>query len=231
MADLTKAKFKVFKQDETFETIDVLYNPNALTFTKKPKLADINIPGLDAPLKQFVRGETETLKIELFFDTTEGGTGARATSVTTLTDPFYGLTKIDPTTHAPPICSFIWGAKFPGDRLPEMHQNQRRTEFKGLVTDVRQDFKLFSPSGTPLRAVLSLEMDEYRPLHEQIRQLNLQSSDHTRAHVLERGESLSSVAWQHYRNPAEWRRVADANGITDPRRVAPGRTLVIPPVA
>src|SRR5882724_6935831 len=114
MANLQKAKFKVFKQSG-FDEIIVSYNPNTLTFDKKPKIAAINIPGLDSPLQQFVRGETETLSVELFFDTTKDGTGANAKSVTTLTDAFYGLVKIDPQTHAPPICTFIWGAKFPGD--------------------------------------------------------------------------------------------------------------------
>jgi nucleoid-associated protein YgaU len=228
--DLRKARFKVFEANGSETALDVQFNPNSLTFDKKPKVADIPIPGLDAPLKQFVRGETETLSVELFFDTTEKGTGAGATSVTTLTDAFYGLVKIDPKTHAPPICSFLWGSKFPGDSLPDRHGNQRRTEFKGVVKDVKQDFQLFSPEGTPLRAVLTVAIDEYRPLHEQINQLNLQSPDHHRVHVLERDETLALVSHLHLDNAAEWRHVAVANGLDDPRRLDPGRTLSIPPI-
>jgi nucleoid-associated protein YgaU len=230
MADLRKAKFKVFGSGGTETSLDVQFNPNTLAFDKKPKVADINIPGLDAPLKQFVRGETETLSVELFFDTTEGGTGAGATSVTTLTDAFYGLVKIDPKTHAPPICSFLWGSKFPGDSLPDRYGNQRRTEFKGVVTDVKQDFKLFSPEGTPLRAVLTVAIDEYRPLHDQINQLNLQSPDHRRVHVLERDETLALVSYIHLDNAAEWRHIADENEIDDPRRLEPGLALSVPPI-
>jgi len=230
MADLRKAKFKVFEPGGGETSLDVQYNPNSLTFDKKPKLADIPIPGLDAPLKQFVRGETETLSVELFFDTTERGTGAGATSVTTLTDAFYGLVKIDPQTHAPPICAFLWGAKFPGDSLPDRYGNQRRTEFKGVVTDVKQDFQLFSPEGTPLRAVLTVAIDEYRPLHDQINQLNLQSPDHHRVHVLERDETLALVSYLHLDNAADWRHIANANEIHDPRRLEPGLTLSVPPI-
>jgi Contractile injection system tube protein len=228
MTDLRKAKFKVFGSGGGETSLDVQYNPNSLTFDKKPMLADIPIPGLDAPLKQFVRGQTETLSVELFFDTTENGMGAGATSVTTLTDPFYGLVKIDPETHAPPVCAFLWGSKFPGDSLPESYGNQRRTEFKGVVTGVSQEFSLFSPEGTPLRATLTVKLDEYRPLHEQINQLNLQSSDHHRVHILERDETLALVAHLHLDNPADWRYIADANGIDDPRRLDPGRLLTVP---
>ncbi|MEP6817669.1 MAG: hypothetical protein ABI873_19195 [Marmoricola sp.] len=231
MADLSKAKFKVFKEDGSFEQIIVQFNPNALSFDKPIHTADINIPGLDSPLKQFVRGGTETATVELFFDTTESGIGADAVSVTTLTDAFYGLVKIDPKTHAAPVCSFIWGEKFPGDRLPERYGNQRRTEFSCIVTDVKQDFKLFSPEGTPLRAVLTLKLEEYVPVNRQIEQLNLQSSDHTRSHVLEQGDSLALVAWKYLHTVRDWRHIADSNAIDDPRRILPGRALTIPPLA
>ena len=230
MAELSKARFKVFKQDGSSEQITVQYNPNSLSFEKPVHTAEITIPGLDSPLKQFVRGGTETASVELFFDTTERGTGVGATSVTTLTDAFYGLVKIDPQTHAAPVCSFIWGEKFPGDRLPERYGNQRRTEFSCVVTSVKQDFKLFSPEGTPLRAVLTLKLEEYVPLQRQIEQLNLQSADHTRSHVLEQGESLALVSWQYLHDARDWRHIATANRIDDPRRITPGQTLTVPPL-
>lgn len=229
MANLQKAKFKVLKLAGSEEML-VQFNPNSITFDKKPKIAAINIPGLDSPLQQFVRGETETMTVDLFFDSTEKGTGSNADSVTVETDKFYGLVKIDPQTHAPPICVFIWGKKFPGDSLPAFYQDQKRTEFKGLVTDVKQEFSLFSPEGTPLRAKLTLQIAEYKPLHDQIKQLNLQSPDHTRSHVLARGETLASVAADFYLNPARWRAIADENNLQDPRRIDPGMTLTLPPI-
>ena len=229
MTNVHKATFTVAKKGKPGPPIEVQYNPNSLTFEKAPKIADIPIPGLDAPLRQFVRNQAETVSVELFFDTTETGTGANATSVTTLTDKFYGLVKIDPLTHAPPICTFIWGKQFPGDRLPEMYKNQRRTEFKCLVTKVKQDFTLFSPEGTPLRAVLTLTLEEYRPLTEQLQQLDLQSADHTRSHVVAEGNTLASIAWQYLEHPTQWRHIASANAIDDPRRISVGMALIIPP--
>ena len=72
------------------------------------------MPGLDSPLQQFVRGQTETLTIDLFFDTTDYGMGAGATSVTSETDKIYQLIKIEPRRHAPPILTFVWADQFPG---------------------------------------------------------------------------------------------------------------------
>ena len=38
------------------------------------QFAEVAIPGLDAPIIQFVRGQSETLTLDLFFDSTEKGT-------------------------------------------------------------------------------------------------------------------------------------------------------------
>jgi hypothetical protein len=231
VAELVKAQFRVQKGSGDFVNFPVLYNPNSLTFTKKPKIAEIPIPGLNSPLKQFVRGESETMRVELFFDSTQDGPGIEKHSVTSLTDKFYGLVKIDPATHAPPVCAFNWGRRFPGSFLPaDPWGNQKRSEFVGVVTEIKQEFKLFDNAGTPRRAVLTIQMAEYGRLEYQLAQLNLQSAEHTRAHVLQQGESLTSVAWEHYRNTAAWRRVADANAIEDPRRLTPGLTLQVPPL-
>ena len=57
---------------------------------------------------------------------------------------------------------------------------------------------------------------------------NLQTADFSKAHVVVRGESLSSIAAERYDDPARWRPIALANGIADPRALAVGQTLRIP---
>lgn len=99
------------------ETIELQYNPTELSFDKGVQFGEINIPGLSAPLQQFVRGRAETLTLELFFDTTDAGMGRNATSVTTLTDKIFQLAQIESHSHAPPICTFLWNEAFPGSSL------------------------------------------------------------------------------------------------------------------
>src|SRR5262249_32697710 len=79
--------------------LPVRFNPTELNFSKAAQIAEIDIPGLDAPIQQFVRGQAEKMTVELFFDTTETGMDAAALSVTTLTDQFYGLIKIQSESH------------------------------------------------------------------------------------------------------------------------------------
>ena len=51
------------------------YNPTELSFDKQAQIAEIAIPGLDAPIQQFIRGNAEKLTLELFCDTTDDGIG------------------------------------------------------------------------------------------------------------------------------------------------------------
>jgi hypothetical protein len=232
MEQLWKASLvATYHGGRTKEAIDFQFNPTEFTLDKSVQLADINIPGLDTPLVQFIRGQAEKLTMDLFFDTTESGMGAGATSVTTLTDRVYGLVKIQPDDHAPAICSFLWNREFPGTDLSPLLGNQGRTEFQCVVESVKQKFTLFSPEGVPLRATLTVTFREYKTLDEQLRQLNLNSPNRTQSHVVQAGETLAGIAAQHYNLPGQWRRIAEQNGINDPRRLTPGTFLQVPPSA
>jgi Contractile injection system tube protein len=234
----------------TQRTYAVRYNPKELSLEKNVQLGEINIPGLDAPLQQFVRGQAEKLSLELFFDTTEDGMGASATSVTAQTDKIYQMVKVESDSHAPPIVTFCWNAHFPGDTLefgrPSEQDsgaqsgsesggesgsgNQSRNSFTGVVESIRQKFTLFSPEGVPLRATINLVLREFRPLDEQLDQLRLNSPDRTHSHALRAGESLPAVAARYYRRAGDWRHIADENDIDDPRRLNAGTIIVVPAI-
>jgi hypothetical protein len=119
MTQVRKAEIYVEWHDRNREPkrIAVQYNPTEYTLEKSVQLAEVQIPGLDSPLQQFVRGQAEKLTLDLFFDTTEHGMGPGATSVTTETDKIYQLIKIEPERHAPPILTFVWSDQFPGSSV------------------------------------------------------------------------------------------------------------------
>jgi hypothetical protein len=212
------------------ETIPVQYNPTELTLEKKVQFAEIGIPGLTAPLQQFVRGNAEVLTLDLFFDTSDKGMGADAVSVATETDKIYSLARIDPDGHAPPIVEFHWGGGFPGSSLNSRLASQKRQHFTGIIGSIRQNFTLFSAGGLPLRAKLSLTITEYQTLDDQLTNLNLKSPDRTHSHVVQAGDQLWSIAYRYYERPSAWRTIAVANGIEDPRRIGAGTPLSVPAI-
>lgn len=218
---LTKAVIEVLDDDAVdpsrglTKTIEVQFNPTEYSLAKGAQIAEIAIPGIDSPVLQFVRGQNEKLTLDLFFDATQDGLGEGSADVRDRTAAIYQLVKIQPKTHAPPRLRFTWG---------------QGLSFQAIVESVSQKFDLFNPAGVPLRATVSVTFREYKTLEEQLEELNLQSSDHSRRHVVQRGETLSGIAARLYRDAGEWRRLADANPAVDPRRPLPGASLLVPPL-
>ena len=193
----------------------VQFNPAEYTLSKGAQFAEIAIPGIDSPILQFVRGQAETLKVDLLFDTTEFGMGESAVDVRTRTTGFYQLVKMQSKTHAPPRIRLIWGIGL---------------SFTAIVESVEQKFTLFSPVGVPLRATLTVSLKEYKTLDQQLAELNLQSADHTKRRTVIEGDSLAGIAKAEYGDPRLWRLIADANKnvVPDPIRPPVGASLVIP---
>jgi nucleoid-associated protein YgaU len=237
MQQTTKAILKADWGNGRTEQWKVRYNPSELSFEKSAQFGEIAIPGLEAPLQQFVRGEAERMTVELFFDSTEEGMGPGAKSVTEQTDKVFRLIKVDGPSHAPAVVEFIWNAAFPGSSVEfpkgpagSPGGNQQRNRFRGIVQNLRQRFTLFSSEGVPLRATLTLTLIEFRPLEEQLHQLGLSSPDRTHGHVLAAGDTLSGVAERYYGRPRGWRAIALENGLADPRRLPVGRRLSVPAI-
>jgi hypothetical protein len=228
-----KATFQQVNLDGSLgDPLIVNYNPTEYTLNKAAQIAEIAIPGLDSPILQFVRGQTETLSLDLFFDTTEAGMDDGAVSVTKVTDLFYQLIKINGQLHAPPVLFFSWGMQFPGQRpyasMGIGTGSQQRHGFKCVVESVRQRYTLFSPQGIPLRATLTVSLKEYKTLSEQIAEINAQSANHTNSHVVQAGETLAQISASVYNDPTQWRAIADQNNILDPMVLQPGQVLDIP---
>ncbi|MGW0582306.1 CIS tube protein, partial [Streptomyces sp. NPDC002920] len=128
-------------------------------------------------------------------------------------DTFQQLTSRQSNTHAPPVVTFVWGANPP---------------FTGVTDSLSVSYVLFDRDGTPTRAKVSLTLKEFRTAEEQ--QLASATSSPTveKVWTVRRGDSLSSIAAAVYRDAGRWRELAAANGLVDPRRLAPGTALVVP---
>lgn len=191
------------------EQIPVLFNPNQYSLDRSNQIAELGIPGAAAPVLQYVHGNTGTLSMDLFFDTYE-----QQSDVRRYTDKVYGLLGIQRDTHAPPLLTFTWG----------------NFHFRCVLERVSGRFTVFLADGTPVRATLSVSLKEYVDLEDASRGNPLESADHDKTHAVKRGDSLSSLAAVEYGDPAQWRTIAVANGIDNPRLLTPGTVLKLPPL-
>lgn len=167
---------------------------------------------LDAPGLEFGGGMSRTLTMELFFDATEVDGSPK--DVRKQTDQLVMLTRIEREAGQPPICLLSWGQAPSNSDFP----------FYGVITSLTQNFLLFDQTGTPLRARLNVTFTEYNDPKKNVQQTD---PDLT-THQVMRGETLPAIAERWYGDPAEWRVIARANSIDDPRQLEIGGRLVIP---
>lgn len=211
------------RKDEPSLVVPFLFNPKELSVEKSNQFAEVNIPGLSSPIIQFVRGNARSVTMDLFFDTYEKGTDVRiftdritgwdaGSMFSKLPEEKKGLMDIDSDLHAPPVCIFIWGA----------------FAFQCIIEKASKKFTMFLPEGIPVRATLNVTLKEYREVNVQVKEMSLQSADLTKRWVVTQGDSLWSIAAMEYGNPGDWRLIAQANRIDNPRILYPGEELVIP---
>lgn len=216
-SDLQKAYIQVLdaqgKVKEDGE-IPVCFNPGEYSMDKSNEFANINIPGLESPLLQFVRGGLETLTMDLFFDTyTDEKPEKEKRDVRDYTDRIVNLLKIDSDLNAPPVLKFVWGS----------------LDFTCVLSKVNKKFTMFRPDGKPVRATLSVTFNEFKT-EKSTKEKPLQSRDRTKHRILKEGDSLWLIAAEEYGDPAMWRDIAIVNKIDNPRILETGSGISIPPV-
>jgi hypothetical protein len=214
------AKLTIITEDGSTE-IDALYNPEKYSVNKGVQYAEIGIPGLDEPVLQFIRGQNEKVTLDLFFDTTEQGMVDNVVDVRTLTLPVYSLLKVDTDTHAPPRFSIEWGS---GQSL----FGQGNTSSLCVMESMNEEFSLFAPTGEPLRAKLTVTIRMAATVTLQFQETPRNSPNRTTAVMVVRGQNITDIAYQQYGDPTQWRPIADANSIANPRFLDAGTTLTVP---
>lgn len=198
--------------------IPVQFNPEEYTLSRDVNYAQAAIPGLSAPLLQFVSGNMQTLEMELFLDTyEEHKAGSRVVNaarsdVRVLVRQVTDLMSIEPTTHAPPVLLFTWGS----------------LAFTCVLARATQRYTMFLPDGTPVRARLNVTLNEFRNIDLEAKEVKRETSDYTKRHVVSEGETLSAIAGKEYGQAGLWRVIAIANRLQHARRLEPGSKLLLP---
>jgi nucleoid-associated protein YgaU len=217
---LKKATITVLDGERKNEVISVLFNPTEYTFDRSNSYKSIPVPGLGAPLLQFVNGESDQLSMDLFLDDytdPRGPTSLQQKETDPLGKRLRALTKlleIDRTIHAPPPVRFNWGPM----------------EFTAVIEKIGRKVTMFHPDGAPARATLTVAFKEYRTLRQLVEDPRRESADKTKRRVVVGRESLWFIAAREYDDATEWVRVAAANDLDDPREISAGDWLELPPI-
>jgi hypothetical protein len=198
-----------------------LFNPNTYSITKSISWETARTQDcqegranqqFNAPQLVFGGGECRLLTLELFYDVTEH---PKIDDVRIETNRVVKLTRIDKNLKEPPLVMISWGAS------PPMNSD---FPFTGVITQLTQRFTLFRANGNPVRATLDVTLKEFLTREQAQKEVDPEFT----TRLLKRGDTLSSIAVEIYHDPAQWRLIAEANNLDDPRHLPPGVRLVIP---
>jgi hypothetical protein len=221
MADPTgfqKARLDI----EGGERLECWLNPTQYSIAKANDWTTRPVVGTSLPQAQFAGGHARELALELLFDATPDG------DVSTATDQLFKIMEVDQSLAAggsgnqarPPSITLSWGAF---------------TSFKAVCRHLHVQFELFSPDGTPIRALAAMTLVQVEkdarsgggtPAPAQ--NPTTRADRRVRSHVVRDGDSLPLLAYQYLGDATRWREIAIASDIDDPLRLERGRRLEIP---
>lgn len=205
----------------------VQFNPESYTDATEVELAPTEQAHGDVGQEaKFKAIKPKTYSFDLLMDGTgyspapppagalDGVAPSTGLSVVAQIEHFKATTGFSGNVHRPRYLVLVWG--------------------KLVATCVLESFsiayKLFSPEGLPIRAVMSTTFKEHKDNEQAELEKNLSSPDVQHAHVVKEGEMLPTVVHKIYGTTRHYLSVARVNGLDTVRALEAGAMLRLPPV-
>jgi hypothetical protein len=195
------------------------YNPTEVRFSRAVRFKrEPTQSSKTDPPAQFQGTEATALQLQLLLDAVGG---PAASGVQPQIDQLVAWTTVphsdDSQAASPALLVFNWGSLRIGND----------SSFTGYLEQLQVTIELFARDGTPLRATAALTMksDAGSPAGTNPTS-GTERSRHRR--VLQRGQTLHSLAYDEFGDAQVWRAVADTNGIDDPLRLPMGKEILLP---
>jgi hypothetical protein len=240
-----------FLLEETGQRIGCLLNPDSVVIRRRSGVQERRSSAgqltgsalADDPLL-FTGGGRTDLELDLLFDTSLTDPANPTTDVQELTRPLWELAE---NVTGPDgfgrlrTVRLVWGKTW---------------NVQGLVTAIAERFERFDQGGVPQRSWMRMRLTRVGGVAAASPTIAQASGSFANATVGEvpedqviihevvggpdtldaagevvPGERLDDIASRYYGEPSLWRVLAAYNGISDPTRIPPPRTLRIPPLS
>lgn len=194
----------------------VLVNPESYEMNHTIEYNTDAATGNNGTTASYTRHDPEEFACELWFDNTGIMDGIARPGIHTELELFKKfLLDVESDTHEPRHFMIIWGKMI----------------FKGRVTGLNIQYKLFKPDGTPIRAVVKVTFkSSFDPLLR-LAMANLLSPDLTHRRTVRAGDTLPNLCYEIYGDAAYTTQIARINQLTTFRALPPGLDLYFPPFA
>jgi nucleoid-associated protein YgaU len=214
--NLSKLQIISYKDDrfqEKDQSISVPVNPDKYSRSIKVEYNQEQEQGTQGNNPPFNRTPPEELQFEFLFDGTGVVPGAKdiQAGIEEFKKTVY---KIEGDIHRPNFLKLIWGD----------------LSFNCVLKELKIDFTLFKPDGTPLRAMVNATfmqvVDEKRRSAEQ----GKNSPDLTHVRYVKEGDTLPYMSYKIYGDASYYIQVAKYNGLKNFRNIRPNMKIVFPPI-
>ena len=200
--------------------LECWFNPTQYSIAKTNVWNAQPAVGGSVPPTQFGGGNPRQLTIDLLFDADPDGDVSTATNrLLKMMEVDTGLDNGRAQLGRPPTVTLSWGTFL---------------SFRAVCSSLNVQYTMFRPDGTPTRAtagmtLMQVEQDPVSGSGTPARQNPTTRADRRLlAHVVRDGDSLQTIAYEHYGDATSWRRIAEHNRIDDPVRLTRGTSLSIP---
>lgn len=223
---LKKAKIIVLgDNDSVKETIECSFNPSEYKISNEVSYNSERTLGEGNGLTATTITTSSTLNITLYFSSVSSKdiykkgimqdlSNSSVKPVTDITQKIVNTAYIDGSLHRPPVIKFVWG----------------NFNYRGVVTNITENYTMFTSSGKPIRAKLDITIKEHRESELKTKSHPFESPDRTKWVTLTEGMSFWELAYEHYGDAGNWRLIAEANDINNPLVVEKGRIIKIPAI-
>jgi len=206
------------------QKVDFMFNPTEYSISKTNRWDPKANKSGNVPKWEFGGGDPRQMSIELFFDSYLPRKGVSSNDVRTKTNMLFKFMMIDKALKGtkskmgqPPACRLVWG-------------QDSKFHFDCYILSCTVRYTMFNQNGIPIRATATLSLKEVAD-PDDLGGTNPTSRGEPgrKLYVVNEGDRLDWIAYREYNDAREWRRIADANHISNPLALQPGMTLVIPP--
>ncbi|GGA83675.1 peptidase M23 [Neiella marina] len=188
-------------------------NPSELTLAYEMEYDSAQGSGTTASRMEFKQIKPSDLSVNFFIDGT--GSNGQLVDVQQQVEAFQQTTGYNGDIHRPNYLIIAWG-----------NMQVRRCVLKSASIT----YKLFKPSGEPLRALISATFTDNSDDTNRVALAQDQSPDLTHLRIFKAGDSLPALCQQIYGNALVYPQVARFNGLTSFRQIKPGTQLRFPPM-
>jgi len=189
-------------------------NPKEITLAYELEYDSAQGSGTTGSRMEFKKVKPGDLSLSFFLDGT--GANGRKIDVQQQVELFQTTTGYNGNIHRPNYLKVVWGTL-----------QVKRCVLKSASIA----YKIFKPSGEPLRAVISANFTDSSDDETRVALAQDQSPDLTHMRLVKAGDSLPALCYQIYGRADYYLKVARANGLDDFRRLRPGTRLFFPPLA